>query len=181
MLGLCCCAGFFSGCGEQGLLSSHSVRASHCGGLSCGPRALGHVGFSSCGSRAPEHRLSGCGTQAYLLLALPYWHMVSSQTRDWTCVPWISRWILNPGTTREAPVFFFPLILMYCVSSHLPDMTFQKKPLHKWGKNAKIAMVESGMKQTVQNQHLGGDWIEDQSYQRENTHRSTHKRGKKNS
>ena len=40
-------------------------------------------------------------------------------------------------------------------------------------------MVESGMKQTVQNQHLGGDWIEDQSYQRENTHRSTHKRGEK--
>ena len=41
-------------------------------------------------------------------------------------------------------------------------------------------MVESRMKQTVQNQHLGGDWLEEQSYQKENTDRSTHKRGKKN-
>ena len=31
------------------------------------------------------------------------WHIESSQTRDWTCVPWIGRWILNHRTTREVP------------------------------------------------------------------------------
>ena len=65
------CAGFsllcglFSGGGEQGLLSSCSVRASHCGGFSCcRARALKHVGFSSCGSQALESRLSSCGIWA---------------------------------------------------------------------------------------------------------------------
>ena len=45
--------------------------ASHCGGFSCGARALGMQasvvvahGLSSCGSWALEHRLSSCGTQA---------------------------------------------------------------------------------------------------------------------
>ena len=33
MLGLPCCAGSFSSCGEQGLLSSCSVHASHCDGF----------------------------------------------------------------------------------------------------------------------------------------------------
>ena len=35
MVGLHCCMRAFSSCGEQGLLSSFSVRACHCGGLSC--------------------------------------------------------------------------------------------------------------------------------------------------
>ena len=49
VLGLRCCAGFYPGCDEQGLLS---VVASHCGGRSyCQARALEHVGFSSRGSR----------------------------------------------------------------------------------------------------------------------------------
>ena len=44
--GLCCFVGFFSSCGEQGLLSSCSVQASHCSDFSCcGAWALGHVGF----------------------------------------------------------------------------------------------------------------------------------------
>ena len=34
-LGLCCWQAFFSGCGEQGLLSSCGGLASHCGGFSC--------------------------------------------------------------------------------------------------------------------------------------------------
>ena len=46
--------------------------SSHCGGLSrrgaCAPgmraSAVGARGLSSCGLRAPEHRLSSCGTQA---------------------------------------------------------------------------------------------------------------------
>ena len=58
----------FSTYKEQGLLSSCSARASHCGGFSCrGARALGHTGFrgfSGCSSWALEHRLSS-GTRAY--------------------------------------------------------------------------------------------------------------------
>ena len=41
--------GLFSSCGEWGLLSSCSVRASHCGGFSCcEAEALGCMGFRSC-------------------------------------------------------------------------------------------------------------------------------------
>ena len=41
--------GLFSGYGEQGVLSSCCVRASHCGGFSYGrAQALGHAGFNSC-------------------------------------------------------------------------------------------------------------------------------------
>ena len=55
-----------------GLLLFCGVQASHCGGFSCcGAWALGTQssvvvarGLSSCGSRAPERRLSSCGTQA---------------------------------------------------------------------------------------------------------------------
>ena len=43
----CCCADFFSSCGEQGLLSSYGERASHCSDFSCGAEALGSAGFSS--------------------------------------------------------------------------------------------------------------------------------------
>ena len=51
-LGLRCCARAFSSCGEQGLLFSCGVRASHCGVLSC------------CRAQALEHRLSSCGAWA---------------------------------------------------------------------------------------------------------------------
>ena len=44
VLGIHCCAWAFSGCGEQGLLSSCSVQASHRSGLAC------------CGARTLEHR-----------------------------------------------------------------------------------------------------------------------------
>ena len=71
MLGLRCCAGFFSSCGKVGLLSSCGERASHCGGFSCyWAQALGHLGFHSCSSQALEHRLSSCGTPAWLLRGL---------------------------------------------------------------------------------------------------------------
>ena len=65
-------AGFFSSCGEWGLLF-----VAVCGlliavaSLCCGARALGARasvvaahGLSSCGSRALEHRLSSCGAWA---------------------------------------------------------------------------------------------------------------------
>ena len=49
-LDLCGCTGAFPSCGEQGLLSGCSVRASHCGGA----QALAAVvcGLSSCDARA---------------------------------------------------------------------------------------------------------------------------------
>ena len=44
------CAWAFSSCSKRGLLSSFSVRASHCDGFSCcGSEALRCAGFSSCG------------------------------------------------------------------------------------------------------------------------------------
>ena len=53
VLGLRCCTWAFSSCDEQGLLSSCSAWASHCGGFSCcGARALGHAVVSGCGTWA---------------------------------------------------------------------------------------------------------------------------------
>ena len=46
-------SGLWSSCGEQGLLSSCSVRVSHCSGFSCCTAwVLGYVGLSSCSSQA---------------------------------------------------------------------------------------------------------------------------------
>ena len=85
MLGLCCCTWAFSSCGKVGLLSSWGVWASHWGGFSYwGAHVLGCTGFSTCG-----------------VSLVGLWYVVSSWTRDWTCVPCIGRWILNHWTTRE--------------------------------------------------------------------------------
>ena len=51
---------------KRGLLCSCEAWISHCGGLSHGPRAPGHVGFGSCGSWALEHRLSSRSAQVHL-------------------------------------------------------------------------------------------------------------------
>ena len=60
--------GLFSSGGEQGLLSSCSAQASHCGGFSyC--RAWASVvaarGLSSCGSQTLDYRLSSCGAMGF--------------------------------------------------------------------------------------------------------------------
>ena len=56
--------GLFSGCGKQGLPSSSSVLASHCGGFSCcGTQTPGHMDFRSCSSQALECGLSSCGAR----------------------------------------------------------------------------------------------------------------------
>ena len=65
--GFCCCTGFSLVVASR-LLSSCSVWASHCGGFSCGARALGCVGFSSCGSWALEHRLDSCSAACGIFL-----------------------------------------------------------------------------------------------------------------
>ena len=97
---ICGCAGSLLLC--VGLVAARgaplpcAVRASHCGGFSCcGAQALGHAGFSSC-TWAPKCKLSSCAPQ----------HGGSSQTRDRAGIPYITRWILNHWTTREAPSFF---------------------------------------------------------------------------
>ena len=58
----------FSSCGQRGLLSTCSVRASHYGGFSCcRAQALGDSGFGSCGGWAQlELRLNSCDVWALL-------------------------------------------------------------------------------------------------------------------
>ena len=90
-LGLCRCTRTFSSCGERERLSSWGGQTSHSWGFSfCGTRLgyLGTVDSEHMGLVAPRH-------------------VESSQTRDWTCVPWIGRWILNYWTTREVQTMAF--------------------------------------------------------------------------
>ena len=53
--------GFFSSCGQWGLLFSRDARTSGGDFSSCGVRAPGCSDFCSCGFRALEHRLASCG------------------------------------------------------------------------------------------------------------------------
>ena len=83
-LSLYYCPRAFSRCGEQGLLSSWGVQASHCSGFfCCGARALGLVGFSCCRSQALEQGLSSCGT--------------------WTQLPCIMGCLSRPGIKPVSP------------------------------------------------------------------------------
>ena len=78
--------------------------ASRCGGFSCCRAwALGLVGFRSYSSQAVGHRLSSC------VHGLVVAGVGSFQTRGWTCVPCIDKWILNPWTTREVLMFVFKI------------------------------------------------------------------------
>ena len=82
-----------------------------CGGFTCCRAwALGCVGFSSCGSRAQQLWLAGSRAQAQQLwlmgLVAPR-HVGSSRTRARTCVPCVSRQILNHCATREVPFVLF--------------------------------------------------------------------------
>ena len=92
--------GVFSCCDEQGLLSSCSAGASHCGGFSCcRVQALGHMGFSRLQFLASRAQVQ-CSW--YTGFVAPQ-HMESSLTRDWTLVSCFGRQILNHWATREAP------------------------------------------------------------------------------
>ena len=76
-MSLLLCAGFLW-LRQAGPVLCCGARTSHCGGFSCcGARALGAwalevvaCGLSSCDAQALEHRLSSCGTQAYLLRSM---------------------------------------------------------------------------------------------------------------
>ena len=73
------------------------TQASHCGGLSrCSTPALGTKasvaaahGLGNCGLWAPEHRLSSCGSQAWLVHGI--WSLPRAGIDH---VPCTSRWIL---------------------------------------------------------------------------------------
>ena len=85
------------------VFSSCSAQISHFGGFSCCvARALERTGS--------ERQVLGSGAQAQYLwrtgLVAPR-HLGSSQTRDWTCVSCIGRWILDQWATREALGFCF--------------------------------------------------------------------------
>ena len=86
-LGLCCCSWAFWSCTERWATLGCGAGASHCSGFSC------------CSTWAREHRLTSCG----VWLSCSPQHMGSSQTRDQTCVPCLSRQILNHWTSRKVP------------------------------------------------------------------------------
>ena len=94
-LGLHWCSWAFSIYSKWGPLSSCSTWAFHCSGCSCyGAPALGYTGYSSCGTGlvAPQH-------------------VASSQTRDWTHVPYIDKWseFLATGPPGKSSQHFSPL------------------------------------------------------------------------
>ena len=62
-LGLHCCAGAFSSCGERELLSSWGARASYCNG------------FSSCGAQAAVEQLQLMGSRARTYLFHSMWNL----------------------------------------------------------------------------------------------------------
>ena len=95
--------GLFSSCGERGYSLVVCLGFSSWFFSCCGPQALGLVDFSICISWAIEHRLRSCGAWG---LVDPQ-HVGSSQTRDWTYVSCIGRWILYHRATRGAPVTIF--------------------------------------------------------------------------
>ena len=101
VLGLCCCVWvlllregllFLVLCGP--LIGGASPVAKH--RLQGTQASVAARGLSSCGSWAPKCKLSSCAPQ----------QVGSSQTRDRAGIPYITRWILNHWTTREAPSFF---------------------------------------------------------------------------
>ena len=87
--------------------------------FSCwGACAVEHMGFSSCGFPALEHRLSSCGTWAWLLDST--WDL-GSWARGGTRILYTDRRILNHWTTREVPLTVF-LSLKSLSFPHLPAL-----------------------------------------------------------
>ena len=77
-----------------------------CGGVSQNIDSR-NAGFSTCSMWVQKLGCRGLVTP---------WHVESLQTRDWTHVPCIGRWILNHWVTREFPPKYFksPLIQWIC-------------------------------------------------------------------
>ena len=111
--------GFFSSCGERGLLSSCGAGVSHCSDFFCRRAwALECSGFSSSSTQGQSFR-------RWDLIGPRY--VGSSWTRDQTCVPSIDRWILNHWATREVPVCFLYkcfCILKGCKVPYVPNQVY---------------------------------------------------------
>ena len=81
-------------------------------GLCCCMQALQWVGATLCcpawavGTQASAVAAHGLQELRCMGLVVP-WHVGSSQTRDWTCVPCVGRQILNHCTIRETWVWLF--------------------------------------------------------------------------
>ena len=78
---------------------------SFCGSSGRGTQALGRSGRNHCSSLAPERRLSGWGTRAWLLPCL--WDLPRPGIKP---VSPALQWILYHGATREAPAFISELL-----------------------------------------------------------------------
>ena len=115
VLDLRCCAGFFSSCSKQGLLSSCGVRASHCSDFSCAAQVPGRRGFSIAGSRAQAPQLWHTGLAAPRAVG-------SSRTRDLNHGSCVSKRIPHHWATREAP--FLSLCLSLNQNAVAKQMTF---------------------------------------------------------
>ena len=70
-------------------------------------------GFSCCQAWALEQT-----QQLWCMGWMAPWHVVSSWTRDWTCVPCIGRRIFNQWTTREALKVHFSQMLSTAQRKH---------------------------------------------------------------
>ena len=111
--------------GEQGLLGSWVVQASHCGGVSGGALAVGvwtsvvakHGGS---GVAAPRPLRTGSIVVAY---GLSYSCVGFSWTRNQTCVPCFGRRTLYHWTTREVPQ-------IQCFWEILNTVSFWESPKH---------------------------------------------------
>ena len=71
--------------------------------LSCDTWASHYSGFSCCGAQP----LECIGVKLWCMGLVATRHVGSSRSRNWTCVPWIGRRLLNHWTTRETcrPIF----------------------------------------------------------------------------
>ena len=88
---------------------------------SLGSQRIGHDWATSLSlSLVADHRLIGCPgfssdtwnlehglSSTWRVGLVASWHVGSSQTRAWTHVPCIGKWILNPWTAREVPPLLF--------------------------------------------------------------------------
>ena len=116
----------FSSCSEWGLLltqcagSSRSALAPRCSWFSCCGAWASVVAahqLSTHGSRALKHRLSSCSAWA---LVAPQ-HVRFSQTRDWTRVPCMGRWILIHYHQGSPTQYHFLVIVRIQISPVIPQ------------------------------------------------------------
>ena len=111
------------------------------------------VAAACCGSRAVGHSsISGCSTQAPQLWCMGLVALQPVQTKDRTCVPCLSRYILNNWTTKEVPKAGFHIELsgrylaMYhlqteqlCLPGHCQNMSHGVRLKHAYSLSCYLA------------------------------------------